>query len=145
MKKLFAMLLMFCSVSAMAAGTAQLAWDYTAANITAFGVTNFSLERKPGACTAAGTFAEVATPAAALRTYTDPNLTSGLTYCWRIAAVGAGGKSGFSNTVEKVIPFDVPPAPGNLTAVIVISFNHETGLWEIKVGQLGLVDQLGVQ
>lgn len=132
MKKLL-VALMFFATSAFAAGTATLTWEYTAADIATYGVTNFNVERKPVACATAGTFAEVATPAATLRTYTESNLTSGTTYCWRVAASGPGGKSGYSNTVEKFIPFGVPPAPGNLNVVITISLNPDTGKWTLAV------------
>src|SRR5258706_1087504 len=134
MKKLL-LLLLFCSSTAFAAGTATLSWDYLASDVTTFGVTNFNLERKVGACVAAGTFVEVATPAATLRAYADPNLTSGLTYSYRLAASGPGGKSGYSNCAEKFIPFAVPPAPGNVTVVITISLNPDTGKYQPLVQQ----------
>lgn len=134
MKKLLALLLLLPAL-AIAAGTATLSWDYLASDVAAFGITNFNLERKPVACMAAGTFVEVATPAATLRTYTDGNLTSGTTYCYRIAASGPGGKSVYSNSVDKTIGFPVPPAPGNLSVVITISLNPDTGKYQLVVQQ----------
>lgn len=120
-KFILAVMLMLFSTAAFAVGSATLSWDYLATDVTAFNVTNFNLERKPGTCAAAGAFAEVATPAATVRTHVDGNLTSGNVYCWRIAASGTGGKSVYSNTVEKLVPFGVPPAPGNVNVIITIS------------------------
>src|SRR5258706_8524242 len=80
--------LLFATSTVFAAGTATLNWDYLPADIVTFGVTNFSLERKTGTCNSTtGTFTEVGTPSATVRTIVDPNLTSGVTYCWRMAAV----------------------------------------------------------
>lgn len=126
--------LLFATSTAFAVGTATLSWDYLPTDVTAFGVTNFSLERKVGTCiSTTGTFVEVATPAATLRTVTDPALTSGVLYAWRMAAVNPTTKSGYSNCVEKLIPWPAPPSPNLQAVTIVLSWNAETGKYEIAI------------
>jgi hypothetical protein len=133
MKKLL-WLFLFGTGTALAVGTATLSWDYLPADITTFGVTHFSLERKLGTCASTtGTFAEVATPTATLRTIVDPNLVSGNTYCWRMAAVNPTTKSGYSNTVEKLIPWPAPPSPQMQQVTIVLSWNVDTGKYQIAI------------
>lgn len=95
----------------IAVDAACLEWDYPFP-----APAGFTIERKPVACSVAGTFVEVAgVPALgpAARAYLDPALPRGATYCYRAFAVGlvAGEKSPPSNTVEKIIP-PAPVAPG---------------------------------
>jgi titin len=86
-----------------------LTWQDNSNNETAFHV-----ERKAEACTGTGAFAEIATTAANIATFTDAAVTEGLTYCYRVAASNTAGKSAFSNTAGRTVPFTVPAAPSGL-------------------------------
>lgn len=72
------------------------------------------IERKAEACAGAGAFAEIATVAANVTTYTDSAVTEGVTYCYRVAAQNAAGKSAYSNTAGRLVPPTVPSAPSAL-------------------------------
>lgn len=76
---------------------------------------NFNIERKSEACPGPGTFAEIATTGANIRTFTDATVQEGLTYCYRVAASNPGGKSGFSNVAGATVPFSIPASPSGLT------------------------------
>lgn len=88
-------------------------WEYTGPTPS-----GFSLERKPGACAAAGTFVEIAGASLigpTARSFLDSGLPRGTTNCYRAFTVGTfpGERAGPSNTAEKLTPF-APAAPGNL-------------------------------
>jgi hypothetical protein len=74
----------------------------------------FIAERKPGTCTTGGTFTELprlpanATAAPVMVTFRDDTATPGSTYCYRVAAINAAGKSTYSNTVERVVALPLP-------------------------------------
>jgi hypothetical protein len=110
------LLLLLLSATAFGAGSTSntLQWDYLAADVTLYGVTAFNIERKTEACAGAAAFAEIATAVPTARIYDDLAISPGLTYCYRMAATGAGGKSAYSNTVAKTVPFAVPVVPGGL-------------------------------
>ena len=116
MKSIICAVLFAFSVSAVAAGTNTLTWDYAPADEA--NITNFSVEGKQAACAAATpAFTEIIQVPKTARTYVHPNLVEGATYCYRVRAVGPGGASGYSNTVARTIPFTVPAAPSNLQVV----------------------------
>lgn len=94
------------------ADAATLTWQDNSGNEQ-----NFNVERKTGACAGAGTWAEIAQVAANITTYRDAAVMEGQTYCWRVAASNAAGKSAYSNTAELLIPFTIPAAPGQLGAI----------------------------
>ena len=76
----------------------------------------FHIERKAEACTGTAAFAEIATTGFNIVTFTDAAVTEGVTYCYRVAASNAAGKSAYSNTAGRTVPFSVPAAPSGLTA-----------------------------
>lgn len=75
---------------------------------------NFNIERKAEACTGTGAFTEIATVSANVTTFSDALVTEGATYCYRVAASNTAGKSAFSNTASRTVPFTVPVAPSVL-------------------------------
>jgi hypothetical protein len=75
---------------------------------------NFHIERKAEVCAGAAPFAEIATTGANIVTFTDAAVTEGVTYCYRVAASNPAGKSAFSNTASRVVPFTVPAVPSGL-------------------------------
>mgnify|MGYP001600519333 FL=1 len=75
----------------------------------------FHIERKAEACTGTGAFAEIATVGINITTFNDAAVTEGLTYCYRVAASNPAGKSAYSNTASRTVPFPVPAAPSGLT------------------------------
>src|SRR5262245_28756285 len=103
--------LLSAQVTMAAPGKATLTWTDASDNETLFNV-----ERAPGDCTTPGTFAEIATVGSDVTTFTDLTLKEGLTYCYRVAASNPAGKSTFSNTAAKAVPFTVPATPTGLLA-----------------------------
>lgn len=75
---------------------------------------NFHIERKAEACTGAAPFVEIATTGANIVTFTDAAVAEGVTYCYRLAASNSAGKSTYSNTASRTVPFTIPAAPGGL-------------------------------
>jgi hypothetical protein len=75
---------------------------------------NFHVECKAEACTGAAPFVEIATTGANVGTFSDSAVTEGATYCYRVAASNPAGKSAFSNTASRTVPFSVPSAPSGL-------------------------------
>lgn len=78
---------------------------------------NFHIERKAEACAGAAPFVEIATTGANIATFTDATVSEGITYCYRVAASNPAGKSAFSNTASRTVPFTVPAAPSGLGAI----------------------------
>ena len=114
MKRLL-FILLFCSSSAFAqAASNVLTWDYLATDITTYGVTGFTVERKTEDCAITGSpavFTQIAAVAATVRSYTDTAVIMGATYCYRAAAVNPTAKSAYSNLVGRTVPLAAPPAP----------------------------------
>ena len=109
MRKILAVFLALVSMQAMGASNVLL-WDEASTNEL-----GFSIERKPVACAATGTFVEIATVTQNITTYTDSSVVEGVTYCYQVRAFGPGGLySGYSNTAERLVPFTAPIAPSNL-------------------------------
>jgi len=75
---------------------------------------NFHVERKAEACAGAAPFAEIATTGANVVTFTDSAVAEGVTYCYRVAASNPAGKSAYSNTASRAVPFTVPVPPSGL-------------------------------
>ena len=75
---------------------------------------NFHVERKAGGCAGVAAFAEIATTGANVVTFTDSAVTEGVTYCYRVAASNPAGKSAYSNTASRTVPFSIPLAPSGL-------------------------------
>ncbi|MFH1016803.1 MAG: hypothetical protein V1798_01315 [Pseudomonadota bacterium] len=76
----------------------------------------FEIERCVGAgCTNYAPYAQVE---AGVTTFTDTNVTAGITYCYRVRACNVSGCSDFSNTfcVAILPPLNLPNAPSGLIA-----------------------------
>ena len=82
----------------------NLAWTDTASNET-----GFRIERKLGA---GGTYAEIATPAANVTSYSDTGLAASTTYYYRVRAYNATGTSAYSNEANATTSATTPPANG---------------------------------
>lgn len=104
---LFVSALVIMAIPAFAAQNI-LTWDDVANETT------YHIERKTEACAGTGAFTEIATVGQNVVTYTDTAVAEGSTYCYRVAASNAAGKSGYSNTAGRTVPFSVPTAPTNL-------------------------------
>ena len=79
--------------------------------------TNFNIERKADYCPGGVPFVEIAIVGANVTTYTDTAVTEGATYCYRVAASNAVGKSAYSNLAGRTVPGTIPAAPSNLEIV----------------------------
>lgn len=86
-----------------------LTWQDNAGNEA-----NFNIERKAEACTGVLPFVEIATTSANIVTFTDAAVTEGVTYCYRVAASNPAGKSAYSNTASRTVPFTAPVSPSGL-------------------------------
>lgn len=64
----------------------------------------FKIERKTGAN---GAYSQIGTTAAGITTYEDKNLTSGVTYYYRVRAYNAAGDSDYSNEAKSSYFFNV--------------------------------------
>src|SRR5438045_6605214 len=101
------------SATALTGTQINLTWTASTDNVA---VTGYAVERCQGA--GCSNFAPIASPAAA--GYSDPGLTAGASYSYRVrAADAAGNLSGYSNAATAVTPAPdtTPPTdPSNLTA-----------------------------
>jgi hypothetical protein len=86
---------------------ALLEWDYATSNVT------FIVERKSEACSPTGDWEEVATLPGTARSRLEISLTPGTSYCWRLYAQNAVGRSAPSAMVGKSIQA-LPSAPTNV-------------------------------
>jgi len=75
------------------AAAAQLTLSWTDASDNEDG---FGIERRTGT---SGTFARVASVSSNVSTYTDPNLASSTTYCYRVNAFNTAGNSAYTNDI----------------------------------------------
>ncbi|MGH7598227.1 MAG: fibronectin type III domain-containing protein [bacterium] len=106
----------------------NLAWTDNANNET-----GFKIERKTGG---SGNYAQIATVAANVTSYSNTGLVNNTQYYYRVRAYNAGGNSNYSNTANAKPKFGTPAAPTGLTASISGTFitldwtdnsNNETG------------------
>lgn len=81
-------------------GTITLTWADNSNNETGFGI-----ERKAGTN---GTFAQIATVAANVNSYTDSGFIAGNTYCYRVNAFNTAGVSTYTNEACKDITDSAP-------------------------------------
>ena len=101
------------TASAVSLGRIDLAWTDNANNED-----RFAIER----CTGTGCtdFAPIhLTVPADTTAYVDTDLTADTSYCYRVYAYNAAGKSDYSNTACATTPQALPAAPTNLTASAV--------------------------
>jgi hypothetical protein len=97
---ILAALLMGSFVTGAWAATATLTWTDNSTNET-----SFSIERQ---IAGGAPYAEIGTCAANVATYTDTTLVAGTSYCYRVKAANAAGKSGPSNAACTImIPTDL--------------------------------------
>ena len=82
-------LLAFVTASSASAAKLTLSWVDTSSSED-----GFRIERRLGTT---GTYQQVAQVAANVITYTDVNVSSSTTYCYRVTAYNAAGSSGYSN------------------------------------------------
>jgi hypothetical protein len=95
------------TASSISTSQINLAWTDNASNET-----GFKIERKTGA---GGTYAQIATVAASVTTYSNTGLTVGTSYFYRVRATNAGGDSAYSNeasatTFTTIWPPEATPA-----------------------------------
>jgi titin len=76
----------------------------------------FKIERKTGA---AGTYAEIATVGANVKSFSNTGLSAGTQYFYRVRAFNNGGNSGYSNEANATTLPTAPTAPSSLTATTV--------------------------
>jgi len=90
-------------LTATAASSAQvdLAWTDNASDET-----SFKIERKTGV---AGTFAQIGTAGANVKTYSDSSVAAGTTYYYQVRASSGAGNSAYSNTAAVTTPNSAPP------------------------------------
>ena len=96
-RRLFSVVLPMLLVASLGWHTDAVAWQL-AANWagSSGGVNGYSLERATGP---GGTYAQIATTASGVITYTDSGVTAGTTYCYRARAFNGAGYSAYSNVV----------------------------------------------
>ena len=75
---------------------------------------NFNIERKAEACAGPSAFVEIAVVGVNVTTFNDQAVVEGVTYCYRVAASNPAGKSAFSNTASRLVPFTIPASPSGL-------------------------------
>lgn len=94
------------NLTATTASSSQinLTWSDTASNET-----GFRIERKPGA---GGTYAEIATVAANVTSYSDTGLAASTLYYYRVRAYNATGNSAYSTEANATTSAPIPPANG---------------------------------
>ncbi len=124
-------------VSATAAGVSQINLSWTAATDNV-GVTGYLVERCPGA--ACANFAQVGTSASTA--YSDPGLTGGTTYQYRVRASDAATNLGpYSNTASATTAAgsdtQAPTAPSGLAATVV-------GSTQVDLSWTAATDNVGV-
>ncbi len=90
-------------VTAAAPTRVDLSWEDNSTNET-----GFEVERATGS----GAFQRIATVSASTALYSDRTVTAGTTYRYRVRAVGSGGNSLYSNTVEVRAPGQSAPPSG---------------------------------
>jgi fibronectin type 3 domain-containing protein len=71
-------------------------------------------------------FTRIATLAANTTAFTDVDVAEQTTYYYRVSAFNAAGRSGFSNTLEVLIPAAPPPPPGTPIGVTATAINATT-------------------
>lgn len=105
----FIAVLLLCLAIPAFAGTAVLTWVDNSNNES-----NFDIERKTSLCSGAAAWAVLGTVGANAVTYRDSAIAEGASYCYRVNARNAAGKSGYSNEVGFTVPLAVPAAPSQV-------------------------------
>ncbi|MBE9463997.1 fibronectin type III domain-containing protein [Dyadobacter subterraneus] len=112
------------TATAVSAGQIDLSWADISDNETGFEVERGSSEN--------GTFAKIADLGANSSTYSDQNLSSQTTYCYRIRAKNASGNSGYASPVcaTTKVPTITIPRPSGLLTAAAVSPNQINLAWE---------------
>ena len=123
----------------------NLAWTDNANNET-----GFKIERKTGG---GGNYAQIATVAANVTSYSNTGLVNNTQYFYRVRAYNAGGNSNYSNSANAKPQFAAPAPPTGLTASISGTFitldwidnsNNEAGFkLERKIDAAGTYVEIG--
>lgn len=109
MRLFLALLFLLCMVTASHAATtatANLTWQDTSNNEDGFNVERGS--------SAAGPFVRIGGTLTNVTAFSDPGLSLGVTYCYRVNAFNSAGISGYSNAVCGMA-VTVPSDPSGLT------------------------------
>jgi fibronectin type 3 domain-containing protein len=134
------------TATGVSASQINLAWTDNSTNETGFRV-----ERKTGA---AGTWSQIGSLGANIRTYSNTGLAAGTTYYYRVRAYHASGNSAYSNeAMAATTSAALPRAPSGLTMSVIASTQinlawtdnstNETGFRvERKTGAAGTWSQI---
>ena len=76
----------------------------------------FRIERAPNAGGVAGTYTQIASVGANVRTYSNSGLSAGVTYWYRVRAYNTAGNSAYSNEANAMT--QPPPPPGAPSALV---------------------------
>lgn len=95
---------------ATSSSTINLVWADNSNNET-----GFRLERKTGA---AGTYVQIASPAANQTSYADSGLQAATTYYYRVRAYNGAGNSAYSNEASATTSSTTPPPTSNNAAFV---------------------------
>jgi hypothetical protein len=113
MKKTLILLVVLMVVMPVLAQAHSVALTWVAG--TGGTTTGFNVKR---ATVSGGPYTTIGSTTVAVPTYSDTvGLVEGTTYFYVVTATGLGGESSPSNEVKAVIPFLLPAAPSNLSAV----------------------------
>jgi fibronectin type 3 domain-containing protein len=99
-------------VAALAAPSALLTWNQPNVGCSGTQSCTYNIYRGP----TSGSETKIVSGVVG-QTYTDTNVTRGLSYCWEVTASNGVGESALSNEVCATIPV-VPSAPSGLTVVV---------------------------
>ncbi len=135
------------TATAVSSSQVNLGWVDNSTNES-----GFKIERKTGA---GGTYAQIATLAAGVTSYSDSGLTTNTSYYYRVRSSNTAGDSAYSNEANVTTPSagTVPAAPASLNAAAISSsqitlnwadVSSETGFKiERKTGAGGTYTQIG--
>lgn len=104
-----ALLMVLLAASFADAARATLDWTDMASNED-----GFYIQRKPGLCTAAGTWAFLAGVGPNVVTYADLTVAEGQAYAYRVDAYNSAGESAWSNCADITIAVSIPIQPTGL-------------------------------
>ena len=126
------------NLTATTASASQINLSWTAST-SSIGLANYLVQRCQGAaCTS---FAQVASLAATVTTYSDTTVSASTSYSYRVQAVDtAGNLSAFSN-VASAVTQGPPTAPGSLTAT-ALSLSQIKLSWTASTSGVGLANYI---
>ena len=126
------------NLTATAAGTTQINLSW-AASTSSIGLANYLIEQCAGS--GCGNFAQIASVAATVTTYSSTGLTSGASYSYRVRAIDtANNTSNYSNTASATTQTP-PAAPATLTATAASTTQINLS-WTASTSTVGLANYL---